>query len=392
MEGNQNHIFSNIHDGCPVAYAVLPETFRERTELIHERKSNGGSSYRYSGEASSPDGSIHIFFDSGTEYVDMRMQPGQPGMRTEDGSEHHRYCDLRTQMDELASRITGAVPAMRQFHAYSPEMQSRLQSEFDILYRKTYMNLTWLLQSQGNVIGMQMGEPFLDGGICEYSHQGKCLFIAISRGGYRAVLHERFQGRQVADNISWLVPWFLYMICEPGVRDQALDIFRQMAESFDKSKELKDYDEQLTRQDMMISNAVFQQNQQMINYAMQQQNAAWDAVERQRDMLSRDLDSFRSGLNQSMQQNDAWRQSMFGSSNAGGYGMAGESSDDYIQRLRHESMMGVNTYVNEEGHETEFTTQADRVFESRLDDLQHFGTEHYYDDYVPDGFKEIWRK
>ena len=35
---------------------------------------------------------------------------------------------------------------------------------------------------------------------------------------------------------------------------------------------------------------------------------------------------------------------------------------------------------------------ADRVFESRLDDLQHFGTENYYDDYVPDGFKEIWRK
>ena len=388
-----NHIFRNIHDGCPVAYAVIPEDFRERTELIHERKANGGSSYRYSGEAASPDGSVRIFFDSGMQYIDMRMQPGQAGTMTEDGSEHHPYCDLKTQADEIASRITGSRPSMLHFHAYSQKMQQRLQHEFDILYQKTYKTLMQTLQNQGNIISMQMGEPFLDGGICEYSHQGKSLFIAISRGGYRAILHERYMGRQVADNISWLIPWFLYMVCEQNAREEALGIFRQMAESFDKSQELKSYDERLTEQDMKIADAVFRQNQQMINYAMQQQEAAWGAVERQRDMLSRDLDNFRSGLNQSMQQNDAWRQMMSGqNSSSSADGSSGESTDEYIQRLRHESMMGVNTYVNEEGHDTEFTTQADRVFESDLDDLQHFGTELYYDDHVPDGFSELRRK
>ena len=108
----------------------------------------------------------------------------------------------------------------------------------------------------------------------------------------------------------------MYMVCDLSVREEATSIFRQMAESFEKSPDLRQYDEQIAEQDIMISNMAFQQNQQMINYAMDQQNAAWDAVERQRDMLSRDLDSFRSGLNQSMQQNDAWRSSM-GSSTYG---------------------------------------------------------------------------
>lgn len=388
MSESTIHIFRNIKDGLPIASAVIPCDFTDRTELLHERKRNGGASYRYSGEVSSPDCAVRIFFDSGREYIDMRMEQGRTGGVTDEGTEIRQYCDLKTQMDSVAALITGGAPSFIQFHAFSGKMQSKLQNDFDTLYRKTYQTLNQLIQSQGNLVSVQMGEPFLDGGISEYVYQSKCLFIAFSRSGYRAIIHERYMGRQVADNISWIIPWYMYMACDLSVREEATSIFRQMAESFEKSPDLRQYDEQIAEQDIMISNMAFQQNQQMINYAMDQQNAAWDAVERQRDMLSRDLDSFRSGLNQSMQQNDTWRSSM-GSST---YGAAGENSDEYIQRLRHESMMGVNTYVNEDGHETEFTTMADRVFESKLDNNVHFGTEHYYDDYVPDGFSEIRRK
>jgi hypothetical protein len=55
-------------------------------------------------------------------------------------------------------------------------------------------------------------------------------------------------------------------------------------------------------------------------------------------------------------------------------------------------MMDVNTYEREDGTTTEFSTQADRVFEQNLDHRNQFGTENYYDDYVPDGWSELNRK
>ena len=54
--------------------------------------------------------------------------------------------------------------------------------------------------------------------------------------------------------------------------------------------------------------------------------------------------------------------------------------------------MGVNTYMDSDGREVEFSTQADRVFQNDLDNRERFGTEHYYDNYVPDGWSELFRK
>lgn len=70
----------------------------------------------------------------------------------------------------------------------------------------------------------------------------------------------------------------------------------------------------------------------------------------------------------------------------------GESLDDKIQRQRHESMMGVETYERNDGTSVEFDSRADRVFESNYDSRQHFGTEHYHGDYVPDGWHEMKKK
>lgn len=60
--------------------------------------------------------------------------------------------------------------------------------------------------------------------------------------------------------------------------------------------------------------------------------------------------------------------------------------------MRHESMMGVETYMRSDGSEVEYSNRADRVFENNLDNTVHFGTEHYYDDYVPDGWHELKKK
>jgi hypothetical protein len=69
-----------------------------------------------------------------------------------------------------------------------------------------------------------------------------------------------------------------------------------------------------------------------------------------------------------------------------------ETLDDRVQRLRHESMMGVNTYEREDGTTYEYSTQADRVFENNINQNLHFGTENYHDDYVPDMWTELNRK
>ena len=81
-------------------------------------------------------------------------------------------------------------------------------------------------------------------------------------------------------------------------------------------------------------------------------------------------------------------------SSSGSYGTSygGESLDDKVQRWRHESMMGVNTYERGDGSTYEHSIQADRVFENNLDSNTHFGTQNYYDDYVPDGWTELNRK
>ena len=105
-------------------------------------------------------------------------------------------------------------------------------------------------------------------------------------------------------------------------------------------------------------------------------------MDRVKEMVSRDLDNFHRDLNQRMQDFDS-------RITASSYG---ESLDDRIQRGRHEAMMGVETYERSDGTTVEFDSRADRVFENNLDSVTHFGTEHYYGDYVPDGWHEMKKK
>ncbi|MBR6261147.1 MAG: hypothetical protein IKR24_06455, partial [Erysipelotrichaceae bacterium] len=99
--------------------------------------------------------------------------------------------------------------------------------------------------------------------------------------------------------------------------------------------------------------------------------------------LSQDMDNFRSNLNANIAANDQ-RFNLGGS--------AGESSDDRLQRMRHESIMGVETYERNDGSTVEYSNMADRVFENNLDSTTHFGTHHYFDDYVPEGWHELKKK
>ena len=52
----------------------------------------------------------------------------------------------------------------------------------------------------------------------------------------------------------------------------------------------------------------------------------------------------------------------------------------------------METYERGDGTDVEFDSRADRVFENDLDPTVHFGTEHYYDDWVPDGWHELNKK
>ena len=179
-------------------------------------------------------------------------------------------------------------------------------------------------------------------------------------------------------------------------------MFNEFVDSFDRSDQLKAYQEQIAgkvAQDGINQAAVSaQQTQTMMNNLMQQQNAAWDRVQAQGKQLSQDLDAFRAGQAANAAAMDAFHQQMHSMNSApssfSGYGTSftAESLDDRVQRLRHESMMGVNTYEREDGSTYEHSIQADRVFENNLDQNLHFGTQNYVDDYVPDMWTELSRK
>ena len=179
-------------------------------------------------------------------------------------------------------------------------------------------------------------------------------------------------------------------------------MFNAFVDSFETSAQLNAYQEQVARkvaQDGINQAAMSaQQNQSMINYLMQQQNAAWDRVQAQGKQLSQDLDAFRAGQAANAASMDAFHQQMHSMnstpSSMSGFGTSDgmETLDDRVQRLRHESMMGVNTYEREDGTTYEYSTQADRVFENNINQNLHFGTENYHDDYVPDMWTELNRK
>lgn len=132
--------------------------------------------------------------------------------------------------------------------------------------------------------------------------------------------------------------------------------------------------------------------QAQLNAMTRQNNERWERVSQFARQQSADLDRWRADNWNRMQEHDRQMAQIRGISSTPSAAGTGETLDDRIQRLRHEAIMDVNTYDREDGTTVEFSTQADRVFESDLDHTVHVGTEHYYDDYVPDGWTELHQR
>jgi len=217
-------------------------------------------------------------------------------------------------------------------------------------------------------------------------------------GGMANGMNAGMNGGPMSETLNWSCPVMYWMTFPKEKTQEALNVFSSFIQTFDFSSQLRAIREQDKMQGIQEAHRNSYQHEQMLQQMQAQQDARWAAVERNAQRMSADLDEFRQNNWNQMQENDARRAAYFSQSSPGygsgssNMGFSDESADDRIQRLRHESMMGVNTYEREDGSEVEFSTQADRVFEQNLDSLNHVGTEHYLDDYVPDGWTELDRK
>ena len=185
---------------------------------------------------------------------------------------------------------------------------------------------------------------------------------------------------------EWSVPFLCFATCE---NKEDLGIFMNFIASLVSCdsfhQEIYELRQRVRQFQLQKAQAEAMQNRAMWNTLFSQQQQQFAAMDRFSQSIHQDLDQFHSNLFDQMKQND----SRFFN---GTSGSTGESFDDRIQRMRHEATMGVDTYEREDGSTVEYSTYADRVFENNLDNTTHFGTHHYYDDYVPEGWQEMKKK
>ena len=188
-------------------------------------------------------------------------------------------------------------------------------------------------------------------------------------------------GSHMGENYIEWKPTYYLMLTEWPVTQGSLDKFSTFVDSVDLDPSIlqvaKQYSDQFDAQLASVTRANDERWERVSQFARQQ---------------SADLDRWRSENWNRMQDHDRQMARIRGMSNIPSSFGGGETIDDRVQRLRHESMMDVNTYEREDGSTYEFSTQADRAFENDYDPRTHVGTEGYYDDYVPDGWTEGHRK
>ncbi len=398
-------IFIDEATNIPAAYGNLPESFHCRANVQLVQK-GGTPGIELHGMAEDSAAGYQLFFDTGEGYWDTRNTTPPSGTLIP-----HVLCSPVDQLNELSEQFVGLplrsagvfdLPANRK-NCLQSEGQKDLQFQLEV-YRTVsrFSSVPVEVQCTGTI---------LDGALCVYAftknQRPMALYSTLWRIGMTIAVQARMGLFGMPQNTggtttSWVVPLVMNMTAEGNPNQETLNMFNEFVDSFDRSDQLKAYQEQIAgkvAQDGINQAAVSaQQTQTMMNNLMQQQNAAWDRVQAQGKQLSQDLDAFRAGQAANAAAMDAFHQQMHSMNSApssfSGYGTSftAESLDDRVQRLRHESMMGVNTYEREDGSTYEHSIQADRVFENNLDQNLHFGTQNYVDDYVPDMWTELSRK
>ncbi len=332
------------------------------------------------------------YFKTGDNYAyiqSSRTTNYVAGSRTTDGEIMHDMCDISSQANEIMAGLLANPTTLIKQYDFPKDKEKQIYEGCVNEIKKGNDEALRVIQMQGNVISFLCGDPFFDDFMGIFEANNKYYTLCFWRCGQERMARDNYTGNIVDHRMAWFIPIVFILVSNDEPDANKLDDFGEFIFNFQESDQLKDYRIQLNEYVKNQAMQMHYQNQQMIQNAWQQHNAAWAQVERMRDSLSKDLDDFRASNWERMQANDA---RLFTSSSSPSSFPSNESMDDRIQRMRHESMMGVETYEREDGSEVEFSNRADRVFENNLDSLTHFGTEHYYDDYVPDGWTELNKK
>lgn len=397
-------IFNDRNNGMGLLKAELPEDFRyeaftdieqypdNRIIKVYAKAEREACTIRYQ------TGDTYLLNKGGNAFFGNTS--GSDGQQNGSGAYYASFSDIVTALDRTASALLKKPVKGSQYYDLSETTARKAKEEF----HKQISQLVEELQLGATASAIPIANVFrnylLDGGMGIYEEEGRLLALCFYRIGAEV---DFVQGQGISENIgqypfaqtplpmmgissaSWNIPFYTYMISDSK---EDLKIFMRFVDSIEKTTQLQDLLEQNRQQVMQYQYQKAQmetmRNQAMWSNAFAQQQQAWAASDRLRDSIHQDLDRFHSNIHAQAARNDM--RFHLGANNS--Y----ESSDDKIQRWRHESMMGVETYTRSDGSEVEFDSRADRVFENNFDSTTHFGTKNYFDDYVPDGWHELNKK
>lgn len=386
--------------GMPLLNCELPSGFKANGQLSYRQYPENRSCYI---EISFVKDNCSIVYKTGENYlyekIRINMAPNN-GPQNPSGAWFATPTSLKDDLDKFASSIVNKKIEAKDYYDLSKNMKSKAKKDFD----KQLIQFKEELQFGASISSIPIGIVFrnylLDGGMGIYENEGKIIAVSLYRIGFEVDFvsgygfMENLTGEPfgqastnmntMASNASWTIPSISYMVSDDK---KDLKTFMEFVDSQEYSQELINYIDQnrveVLNYQQQKAQMEAMQNQAMWNMVFAQQQQQFAAMDRMTNMIHQDLDNFHNNLNTQMAQNDMHF-------NLGGNNI--ESMDDRIQRMRHESIMGVETYERNDGSTVEYSSMADRVFENNLDSTTHFGTHHYYDDYVPEGWHEMKKK
>ena len=350
-----------------------------------------------------------IVYQTGNDYVYQKKRVQMPmGMyvqqeasgQNKSGSWYSVPVSLKEELDRVAEQISKQKSDGLAYYSFSDNLAQRLKVDFDKMVSDFVRNMQIIASFQSVPVGVDIRNYLFDGGMGLYERSGKVVAVCLARMGLecdtvqRQGIMENITGEPfgqasdspyiAASNCDWSVPFVAYMVSD---HKEDLEVFMNFVdtivptESFRNESEM--FRQQVTQYQLQKAQAEAMQNQAMWNTMFANQQQQFAAMDRLTQSIHQDLDQFHNNLNQQMAQNDMriYQQTS-----------GNETLDDRIQRMRHESIMGVETYERSDGSTVEYSNYADRVFENNLDNTTHFGTHHYFDDYIPEGWHELKKK
>lgn len=410
--------FIDQRENIEIASGTLPEGYTSET-VIDQRRVSVTKFLRYFAKAESADHGIRICFQEGESFIFPMKQlytddPFVPFQYNKNGLIFMTPCTLADQMTFFVQKLLEQPAEMLGLEGFYSDKQQAISAEAQRMFTEVQQNEQQIRMNTGAAEQPQYLQTLLDGGIGTYRLQdGRMAAAALWRfgvetaylspmmpmyqnmyGAYQPLQGTGFGYSDVSNSLgafaSWSVPYVLYAVCDEAHFAEMKKDFTVFANSFVLSDQLNAIYKRNDQISVMEAIQTTNQNQAMMQQLLYQQQANWDMVEQAGRQISQDLDSFHQQTLAGMQANDAWHQQLQSSLNSSPFS-GQETIDEHIQRMRHEATMGVNTFTNEEGHETEFSTMADRVFENKADQDVHIGTENFFGN-TPDGWNELNRK